>query len=68
MTKGRILTVFALILLILGGLWGYGFVGAKAGWIKASDLNGMNPITRNGVDNAGGIGKLMKNSVEGVFD
>lgn len=64
MTTSRILAVIVLALVVLGGLWGYGFVGAKAGWIKPSDLNGMNPITRNGVDNAGGIGKLIKNSVD----
>ena len=61
-------SLVGLAILVLAGMWLYGFFGVKCGWIKATDLNGMNAITRSGVDAAGGASAAFGNSVESAGD
>ena len=44
-----------LALVVLGGLWLYGYVGVKAGWIGPTEVPGLNTISRSGADAAGGV-------------
>ena len=68
LVKKLIPTMLVLALVVCGGLWFYGFLGIKMGWIKVGDLNGMNPITRHGADIAGGVTGALGNSVKGIID
>ena len=53
-------TLLALALLVLGGLWLYGYAGVKFGWIDVSGYSSLNAVTKHGADAAGGVGELMK--------
>ena len=53
-------TLLALALLVLGGLWLYGFAGVKFGWIDVLEYPNLNAITKHGADVAGGAGELVK--------
>ena len=53
-------TLLALALLMLGGLWLYGYAGVKFGWIDVLKYPNLNAITKYGADAAGGAGELMK--------
>ena len=53
-------TLLALALLVLGGLWLYGYAGVKFGWIDLLKYRNLNAITRHGADTAGGAAELMK--------
>ncbi len=48
-------TVVGLAILILAGLWLYGYVGVKAGWIGPTEIPGLNSVSKSGADAAGGI-------------
>ena len=58
--KGILATLLALALLVLGGLWLYGYAGVKFGWIDVLEYPNLNAITKHGADVAGGAGELMK--------
>jgi hypothetical protein len=53
-------TLLALALLVLGGLWLYGYAGVKFGWIDVLEYPNLNAITKHGADVAGGAGELVK--------
>ena len=53
-------TLLALALLVLGGLWLYGFAGVKFGWIDVLEYPNLNAVTKHGADVAGGAGELVK--------
>ena len=53
-------TLLALALLVLGGLWLYGYAGVKFGWIDVLEYSSLNTVTKHGGDAAGGVGALMK--------
>ena len=53
-------TLLALALLVLGGLWLYGFAGVKFGWIDVLEYPNLNAVTKHGADVAGGVGELVK--------
>ena len=53
-------SVIALALLVLAGMWLYGFVGVKAGWIGPTEIPSLNAITHSGADAAGGISAATK--------
>lgn len=48
-------TVVGIAIVVLAGLWLYGFVGVKAGWIGPTDVPGLNAVSHNGAEAAGGI-------------
>ena len=48
-------TVVGLAILVLAGLWLYGYVGVKAGWIGPTEVPGLNSVSKSGADAAGGI-------------
>ena len=58
--KGILATLLALALLVLGGLWLYGYAGVKFGWIDVLEYPNLNAVTKHGADVAGGAGELMK--------
>ena len=53
-------TLLALALLVLGGLWLYGYAGVRFGWIDVLEYPNLNAITKHGADVAGGAGELVK--------
>ena len=48
-------SVVGTLLVILAGLWLYGFIGVKAGWIGPTEVPGLNAISHSGADAAGGV-------------
>ena len=44
-----------LAIVVLGGMWLYGFVGVKAGWIGPTEVPGLNVVTHSGAEAAGGV-------------
>jgi len=48
-------SLVALAILVLGGLWLYGYVGVKAGWIGPTEIPGLNSVTKSGANAAGGV-------------
>ena len=56
-------SVIGLVLVILGALWLYGFIGVKAGWIGPTEVPGLNAISHSGADAAGGVGAAVKAKV-----
>ena len=48
-------SVIGLAVVILAGLWLYGYVGVKAGWIGPTEVPGLNAISHSGADAAGGV-------------
>lgn len=49
-----------LAVIVLGGLWLYGYVGVKAGWIGPTEVPQLNSITHSGAEAAGGIAAATK--------
>ncbi len=58
--KRVIPSAVVLALVVLAGLWLYGFVGVKAGWIGPTEVPGLNSVSRSGADAAGGVGAAAK--------
>ena len=56
-------SVIGLVLVIIGALWLYGFIGVKAGWIGPTEVPGLNAISHSGADAAGGVGAAVKAKV-----
>ena len=56
-------SVVGLVLVIIGALWLYGFIGVKAGWIGPTEVPGLNAISHSGADAAGGVGAAVKAKV-----
>lgn len=65
--KGILATLLALALLVLGGLWLYGYAGVKFGWIDVLEYPNLNAVTKHGADVAGGAGELMKVKTKNVL-
>ena len=61
--KRIIPTLILLALLALGGLWLYGFLGVKFGWVGFTDYPNLNSIAKSGADAAGGMGAIAKGKV-----
>ena len=58
--KSVLPAVIGLALVVLGGMWLYGYVGVKAGWIGPTEVPGLNAISRSGADAAGGVAAAAK--------
>lgn len=56
-------SLVALALIVLGGLWLYGYVGIKAGWIGPTEVTGLNAVSKSGAEAAGGIAAAVKEKV-----
>ena len=56
----RILPGVIALLLVLAGMWLYGFVGVKAGWIGPTEIPSLNAVTHSGADAAGGVSAAAK--------
>lgn len=56
-------TLVVLAVLVLGGLWLYGFLGVKCGWVGVTDYPNLNAVSHHGADAAGGMGAIMKGKV-----
>ena len=48
-------SVIGLVVVILAGLWLYGYVGVKAGWIGPTQVPQLNAVSHSGAEAAGGI-------------
>ena len=53
-------TVVGLAILVLAGLWLYGYVGVKAGWIGPTEVPQLNSVSHSGAEAAGGIATATK--------
>ena len=58
--KRLIVTLVGLAIVVLGGLWLYGFIGVKAGWIGPTEVPGLNAVSHSGAEAAGGIAAATK--------
>ncbi len=47
-------SLIGLALLVVAGLWLYGFIGVKAGWIGPVKVQQLNAISQHGAETAGG--------------
>ena len=56
-------TLVVLAVLVLGGLWLYGFLGVKCGWVGVTDYPNLNAVSHHGADATGGMGAIMKGKV-----
>lgn len=52
--------VIGLAILVVGGMWLWGFVGVKAGWIGPIEVQQLNSISQSGADAAGGVAAAAK--------
>ena len=50
----------ALAVVILAGMWLYGFIGVKAGWIGPTEVPQLNAVTHSGAEAAGGVAAATK--------
>ena len=48
-------SLIGLALVVLAGMWLWGFVGVKAGWIGPTQVPGLNAISHSGAEVAGGV-------------
>lgn len=55
--------VVGIALAVLAGLWLYGYLGVKCGWVGAGDYNSLNAVSHHGAETAGGLGAIAKNAV-----
>ena len=53
--KRLIVTLVGLVIVVLGSLWLYGFIGVKAGWIGPTEVPGLNAVSHSGAEAAGGV-------------
>lgn len=49
-----------LAVVVLAGLWLYGYVGVKAGWIGPTQVPQLNSVSHSGAEAAGGIAEATK--------
>lgn len=56
-------SLIGLALVVLAGLWLWGFVGVKAGWIGPTQVPGLNAISHSGAEVAGGVTAAAKAKV-----
>ncbi len=53
-------SVIGLVLVVLGCLWLYGYIGVKAGWIGPTEVPQLNAVSHSGADAAGGVAAAAK--------
>ena len=56
-------SLIGLALVVLAGMWLWGFVGVKAGWIGPTQVPGLNAISHSGAEAAGGVTAAAKAKV-----
>ena len=56
-------SVVGLVLVVLGALWLYGYIGVKAGWIGPTEVPGLNAVSHHGAEAAGGVTTAIKTKV-----
>ena len=61
--KRIILPLITLAFLALAGLWLYGYIGVKAGWIGPTEVPGLNAVSHHGAEAAGGVATAIKTKV-----
>ena len=52
--------VVGLAIVVLGGMWLYGYIGVKAGWIGPTEVPSLNAVTHSGAEAAGGVAAATK--------
>ena len=56
-------SILGLAILILAGMWLYGYIGVKAGWIGPTDVPGLNAVSHHGAEAGGGATAVLKAKV-----
>ena len=52
--------MIGLAVVILAGLWLYGSIGVKAGWIGPTEVPRLNAVSHSGAEAAGGVAAAAK--------
>lgn len=52
--------VVGLAIVVLGGMWLYGYIGVKAGWIGPTEIPSLNAVPHSGAEAAGGVAAATK--------
>ncbi len=58
--KKVVLPVIVLAVVVCGGMWLYGYVGVKAGWIGPTEVPQLNALSHSGAEAAGGVAAATK--------
>ena len=53
-------SILGLAILILAGMWLYGYIGVKAGWIGPTEVPGLNAVSHHGAETGGGVAAALK--------
>jgi hypothetical protein len=61
--KRIIPAIVGLAVIILTGLWLYGYVGVKAGWIGPTEVPRLNSVSHSGAEAAGGVTAAVKTKI-----
>ena len=61
--KRVLFPALALAILVLAGLWLYGYIGVKAGWIGPTKVPGLNAVSHHGAEAGGGATAALKAKV-----
>ena len=61
--KGVLPSIVGLVLVVLGCMWLYGYVGVKAGWIGPTEVPQLNSISHSGASAAGGVTAAAKSKL-----
>lgn len=56
-------TLVGIAVVVLAGLWLYGFIGVKAGWIGPTEVPGLNAVSHSGANAAGGVTAAAKSKI-----
>lgn len=56
-------SILGLALLILAGMWLYGYIGVKAGWIGPTEVPRLNAVSHHGAETGGGAAAAFKAKV-----
>ncbi len=65
--KRILLPLIGLAIIVLAGLWLYGFIGVKAGWIGPTEVPGLNAVSHSGAEAAGGVKTALKVKAESAL-
>ena len=55
--------VLGAVLLVLAGLWLYGYAGVKFGWVGPTDYPSLNAVSHHGAETAGGMTAIGKRAI-----
>lgn len=61
-------SIIGLVLVVLGAMWLYGYVGLKTGHIGPTEVQGLNAISHHGAETAGGVPEAVRIKTKTIVD